>query len=374
MAYTLLKNKPYGFVPLVEATERQPVAGHHTLRRDRYSGRLILELEVLTPVHVSVGRYRLAGNGRGLVGCMASRGGRPVVPGSSVKGVVRSVAEAVSPSCTPRLPNGERSLEAALPANNRSSCNGENGTVCVTCRLFGYSVGSRSYRGQVGFGEFAPPSGREVRIEIHSIPPLNEPFRTYPRNNPPFRGKYGNERLYYCRLCQDEPHDCATCTKDDYLARLRRAGPARPVRFRGRKFYYHSRQREESPGNRYRPYECLPAGARLTGAVFFTNLTRSELSLLAFSLGLDGSFALKLGYGKPAYFGSIRFHLCGVEWLAGRYGLPAGEHPDIQELAGLYPQEVAPDLQQRISILREILDWEHPQGRPWPTVQGNKIY
>ena len=52
--------------------------------------------------------------------------------------------------------------------------------------------------------------------------------------------------------------------------------------------------------------EVIPTGARVGGQVDFENLTRAELGLLCLGLGLDGSFALKVGGGKPLGLGSLR--------------------------------------------------------------------
>lgn len=364
---TMLGKKPYDFVPLSATVQREAPRPHDHPSPKRGSGRITLELETLTPVHVFQGQYRPADGGRDLIACHARRGEVPVIPGSSLKGVVRSIAEAVSYSCAPQLP--AKALQAALPGTNNRRCSGEDG-LCITCRIFGFSAGARSYRGQVSFGEFRPAAPGAARLEVVNLPPLYSPFRSYPNNNPPLGRDCGNERLYYCAICSPAARDCYQCHKQDYLRLRDAAGTNRRFHFRGRKFYFHSRRVERGD----RPYECLAAGSRLRGEVIFHDLQPPELALLAFALGLDGSFALKVGYGKPAYLGSMRVHLIGVDWLQGRYGQELPRVPELPALARQYAEVMPADLQEKIAALRRILDWENPRGPEWQVIQGNRVY
>jgi CRISPR/Cas system CSM-associated protein Csm3 (group 7 of RAMP superfamily) len=104
-------------------------------------------------------------------------------------------------------------------------------------------------------------------------------------------------------------------------------------------------------------------GSRFKGEVIFQNLDREELALLSFALGLDGDIRLDLGYGKPAYYGTIRFELREVSWYARDYLSIKAEHPDLVELARNYGSN-DPDIQKNVALLREILSGER-RGPAW---------
>ncbi len=60
--------------------------------------------------------------------------------------------------------------------------------------------------------------------------------------------------------------------------------------------------------------------------------------MLLFALGLDGSLHWKLGYGKPAYLGSLRPSLVRARFLTGRYGVRVGQAADPADLAREYAE------------------------------------
>jgi cold shock CspA family protein len=230
--------KPYVFVPKVRARQ-EPLAqeaGHEQFASQRYSGRLSYRLQALTHLFVASGRYALSedvGFGQEQVVCSCYRvAGQPAVPGSSLKGAVRAVFEAVTPSCA--------------VTNHRESCRaegGQNPELCPACAVFG----AMGYLGRVRFGDAI------------------------------FKGQ---TELYHLQALY------------------------RPRRRDGRKFYRHGRMRED-PENE--PIEVIPQGSSLEGALDFEDLSAEELGALCFALGLDGSFCLKLGGGKPACLGSAVF-------------------------------------------------------------------
>lgn len=88
------------------SVESKPLSGggtpadHDRLGRNQLSGSATLELEVLTPVHVGSGAYEL-GRSAGLVKAQIVRNGEPIIPGSSIKGMCRSIHEAVTGSPSP---------------------------------------------------------------------------------------------------------------------------------------------------------------------------------------------------------------------------------------------------------------------------------
>ena len=118
---TFLKDKPYKFVPLIEKCVKYHSVNQGAIGKYTYSGKLKVQLEVCSLLHVGTGKVEKDKYGDSLHP-FVRRNGRIIIPGSSLKGAVRSVAEAVSYSCGVRLPDYKSKLESALPQNNRKSC------------------------------------------------------------------------------------------------------------------------------------------------------------------------------------------------------------------------------------------------------------
>jgi len=172
---------------------------------------------------------------------LSRENGRISLPGSGFKGALRALYEALSDSCNPGSP--------------ASHCVDKN-ELCPACALFGFMNQRQTRKGKLHFTSFAA----EGATQILWLPQLRAP-------KPP-----------------DEPL---------------------------RKFYKHSQGwgdiTESSIGRKNASQlECLLPGAALEGAVIYQGLTENELGGLLFALGLgwDPPAYHKLGYGKPAYFGS----------------------------------------------------------------------
>lgn len=348
---TLLRQKPYTFIPIlpVRRDDRSGIAPHNLLDKSRFTGKMTLELSVVTPLHIGSGSYRTS-NGQ-LVQAFLRDGDIPVIPGSSLKGAVRSLAEAASRSCLSQPPvKNDGRFAQALPAGVGIRCTKD--AACITCRLFGF-MGKESYRGRFVFGEFRPVG--DVKLTVTKFPALEQPFKDY-------KGR-GNERLYYCRFYEavpcKGPEHCPDCTKEEWLKwRESLKKQLLAASYRGRKLYLLG---EPRGGNQ--PYETAVPGSVFRGDVTFQNLEKEELSLLCFALGLDGVINLRIGYGKPAYYGTVRTRLLGVSWY-DRDGLfKKKEYPDLHELARNYGDQ-DPDVKRNVSLIREILSGER-RGPAW---------
>ena len=138
--------KPYDFVEIepLGPGDRQYPAGHERYHPGMVSGRLEAALIVATPLHVSSGRVKMRkGKQPPLVREMTCVNGQPCVPASTLKGVVRSVVEAITRSCvrivsarTDQLPRGA------------AACR-DNDNLCLACRMFG----ALGFEGHVRFGD-----------------------------------------------------------------------------------------------------------------------------------------------------------------------------------------------------------------------------
>jgi hypothetical protein len=240
--------KPYDFVEIepLSPDDRQSPKGHERYHPDTVSGRLEATLIVATPLHVSSGRMRMRkGQQPPLVKELTRVNDQPCIPASTLKGVVRSVVEAITRSCV-RI---TRARSNQLPRGAAECRDKEN--LCLACRMFG----ALGFEGHVRFGDAVL---REGSVGITRMPALYAP-RT-------------RTRAYY-------------------------AGNE----VKGRKFYKHGQPVTQANT----PVEVLTPESRLTLTIRFQNLAPAELGVLLTALGLgDLQLVLKLGGGKPACYGS----------------------------------------------------------------------
>lgn len=267
--------KPYDFAPLPGRAARAACTRHHTFARELETGNLECDLVLLRPVQVAAGlldfvRGDRSGEQIASLQAMVTRQGQRVyvVPGSSLKGAIRSLAEAVSYSC---LSIAGGTVRQQVPTQLRRCTRLDE--LCPACRLFGMT-GARhqNYMGCVHVADvLLPPGGRVV---ITRTPLLWAPARS--RRGLP--GRY---------------------LKGRYV--------------RGRKFYFHGRA-AAGPDARV----ALDAGQTLRALIHFDNLSPALLGVLLTALGLNPEhpFPIKVGAGKPVGMGSVEVRL-GAAVLRG---------------------------------------------------------
>jgi CRISPR/Cas system CSM-associated protein Csm3 (group 7 of RAMP superfamily) len=313
--------KPYDFVPFpTQIVQRSMPHGQETALggSNTYSGILSLELEALTPIFVAAGRYALSEElgfapGEAARGCYRLNG-RPALPGASVKGMVRAVAEAVSPShvtLTRMDVRSELVETGACRAGERA---------CPVCALFG-TGGTRAHIGLVRFEDALPVAGTQtIRLRLM---PLFAP-RASGRGAPQAYMEQGE--------------------------------------LKGRKFYFHSRPVRGQNGDEC---EVIPPGTRFTTRLSFLNSDEPLLGVLFFALALDGSFQPKLGGGKPLGLGSLAVAATDLRLLT-REALLGGQNAEQRGgdmLAGFIAQAMRAAQAERLLLgpqvkkLREILKW-----------------
>jgi hypothetical protein len=272
--------KPYDFVPFPkERPDRKKGAGQDKLDARLLSGTLELTLHTLTPVHVGLGYsdFIKAGNQEYLAALQASKPIREegttrrryLIPGSSLKGAVRSLVEAITRSCI-RITQGRH--RPYIP-QGYGGCMSVN-DLCIACRLFG----AQDYQGHVSFEDAVAPKGSLVLL---GTPLLWTPARGG-RGLPP-RYLQGNQA-------------------------------------RGRKFYRHAR-----PPSGADPRACIKSDAELPLRIHFLNLSEAELGILLTALGQhpDHRFPIKLGGGKPVGLGSVQVIPQRINLLQGVDALKA---------------------------------------------------
>lgn len=156
-----LPPKPFAWVDFPKDKPERSKPQGHDCWRGNYTGALDCTLRLLTPLHVGSGLFRLAS---GQVVKEAVRQGEAlIIPGSSLKGVFRSIAEAISRSCVSKT-------KQRLPSAALKECT-DPANLCVCCRLFG----GLGYLGRVRFTDATLSVNADP--EIHNVPTLWRPRR-----------------------------------------------------------------------------------------------------------------------------------------------------------------------------------------------------
>jgi len=298
--------KPFVLVDIPkEEPDRRPVATHEKFAG--LTGRLELVLKVVSEhLFVGSGAYEFDpnhGNRRPDVWyTFYRRNGQLCVPGTSLKGAIRAIVEAISNSCVSQSRVHERRLIQLDKTHTPSECKAPH-SLCPACRLFGVT----GFRGRAHFTDAFPEGS--VRTIIVKIPEL--------RHHDPKR-----------------------------IRRLDRA----------RRFY---EQRRFEPFTDSRPekgkwfIEAIHMETTFHTALVFENLAPQELGLLMHALGWEPeangyrtAFTPKLGGAKPRCFGSVEFRPVRLRlWSGGVKGLLAP-----QEVQG---KDMLPRLSQYLQACRD---------------------
>ena len=359
---TFYKDKPYIFVPLVKTVRREPIAR----RQDALKGEcgvLNVTVTARSPLHFGQGVLKAdyLNNRTEFIHALNRENGHIALPGSSFKGMLRSFFEAITSSCVLFCPSNPQ-LQWALPIMNRNICTTRDG-LCPACSLFG----CLGYKGKLTFSSFY--TQENTKINKYIIPQLQTPFRDYPVNDPYQYGR-GNERLYYGVLPSEEGTKVGNLTKAEFFNEKRNKVGSE-IKFYGRKFYKHSNKQEIGNDSEGNTYECIDPDSTLTGTITYQGLQKDELAALLFSLGMGWEKPIyhKLGYAKPAYYGSVSIQVHAADNLKRYTGF--GKIRDTQalvELACDYYTKAIGDVKQAIDVFEQewtTLDkpsqWHLPQ-------------
>ena len=225
-----------------------------------------------------------------------------IVPGSSLKGAVRSVAEAISNSCLRVISKKEQIYRP----NTHMVCKfkvGKDEILCPCCGLFG----TTGYSGRVNFSDASPI---EHELEIVKIFELFSP-----------------------RIIK-----------------------------RKRKFYENKQFNpigNLTPEKNHRFVEAAKKGSRFRTRLRFLNITGDEFSLLLHAMGVNQDYQIKLGGAKPRCFGTVSFTPTRLLILDGEHPLEHREK-EGKELNSF----ISEILKNRGLIFRNLLE-QFRRGVTW---------
>lgn len=326
--------KPYTLIPFPQKrpTLERP-AGHHKYLPDRLHGVLFLTLTVKTALHVSTGVVVMGsdiGNSRiPLIKTMVQDNDQKLsIQGSSLKGCIRSVYEAITNSTLAVITSRYRSQ---IPTD-RLPCRKKE-ELCPASRVFG----ALDWQGLV---EFSDATCQSTGFGTGFMPSL-------------YRPRPDQRRAYFTQ-----------------------------GKIAGRKFYYHTIRAIDKGQNQGIPVQQAAKEYTFTTELHFMNLQVAELGTLLVTLGQDPHYpiALKVGGGKPIGMGTMTVtvdaidRVQGIQELRDRYSSYAP--PESDRLMGdalqkFMQQQIqtahsrlieAPQLNALFEVLRYPTDREPPTG------------
>ncbi len=322
--------KPYELISLPrEAPQRNRPAGQERFIGDRLSGKIALRLTVKTSAFVASGVVAMGSDLSSqrkdipLIKTSVQRDQRLIVPGSSLKGVVRSAYEAITASCLCKT----RADRNAIPDGYRE-CGNKN-ELCPACQVFG----AMNWQGLI---RFADAIATDTRLSIGFMPSLYAPRK--------------QRQAYYTN-----------------------------GKVAGRKFYYHAIRAVDKGQQRGIAVQQAAKEFTLTTQVYFANLTRAELGTLLIVLGQDkpdNAIALKVGGGKPVGMGTMEVEVTEISLLGNwrdRYSSYQSQPESLessklqqfmqQAIQSAHQHLVKPQhLQQLRDVLRWPTDRQPPEG------------
>lgn len=354
--------KPYDFVSFPEKDPPlERPAGHDRYRSDRLHGALHLTLEVQTALHISTGVITLGSdvgqNSIPLIKPMTQTGEKQlVIQGSSLKGCIRAIYEAITNSSLPvitesmksrdkvkrfygnKYPQKRKPLEIKLGDEKKHQ-------LCPAGRVFG----ALNYQGLLQFSD-ARCIKKSATSELGFLRSLHGP-------DPEFQRYYEQKKL-----------------KNGESLKL----------LAGRKFYYTMEQVADK-GEKYSQIQQASQYFTFETVIRYRNLKSEELGVLLIALGQffalgkkdDGKVRLapKLGGGKPMGMGTVLITIQSIQHfqnMSDRYqnletnhGRLTGTH--LQDFVERHIQiaQTSPLLEQKqLAKLVEILGYPSDRQPP----------
>ncbi len=269
---------PYDFVPTdfgANPVRRAPLT-HEKFQGK--AGRIECRLTAETPIFIPESRERQE-EFQDAPQNFITRNGVPIIPGSSLKGLLRNLVETVGNGCYLLFDEAyERrrfDYSGKLPQPFHKCTNAQ--LLCIACRMFGMLERRAVFQGNVSVSDALTASGRYSK---------HAPMYTKPLMGPKPRHK-----AFYLNDTQN------------HIA--------------GRKFYFHSQQiRQDTRKTPYNQYICpLNPDSQFTFTVDFHNIQDDELAVLLYALALEPTMRHKIGLAKPVGLGSVKIEIATIELI-----------------------------------------------------------
>lgn len=365
-----LQEHPYDFVSLPDQPARGKAVGHYRFLAGRLSGRLTLVYETLTPLHVGSGVFDTAEQ-CGLTGgtlpvrAIVRKLGRPVLPGSGWKGVVRARFEAITRSRLGTETRPSKVESWKLPEPLRPERSGKV-SVEITDRRVWDDLKPASIKRN--FGE----SDQRLIEKLAELSPAEALFGAMGYRGRVHPGDGNIEGPTFENPLPVPP------LEGPAAHRLAKPGEARTIgdrlqiaKVEGRKFYYdgplldaRSTRGGEARGPVRELIDAVPAGCTITLEVVLESLTEAELGALLVSAGWgDDVGIVRFGGYKPAGLGKVRLEKVTGEirrgWGTRRWREPAGEALDPKKAVETARSEGLIDL-AALAELHEVTTRSRP--------------
>ena len=329
---------PYRLVPVRDIVSKKRPLTDEKFKAN--SGRIYCTIENLTPLFIGGNRNNPQ---------FLTSNGKYIIPGSSLKGMLRSLAEIIGGGCS--VTDSKNRFNKTYAVCDKVD------SLCVTCRMFGMmerGKGAKVHKGNVCISDALirekNPETKLFDVQLFNHATKHEPFYRTPQTG-------------------------------------RRDG-------KSRKFYFHQPKRKNSvPSipqelmNQAKKINAILPGSQFEFEIDFFNLEKSELELLVYILALeenveivieDGEIPLKgpmrhkLGYAKPLGLGSCRIDLNKIEYFAapakrfsslGQTENTVCEGDTLKTLIKSLTQRFVSDTSVTMQQVRKIMVWDENDPR-----------
>jgi hypothetical protein len=329
----LLPPKPYELIAFPDKSPSlQPPAGHQKYLSDRIHGTLFLSLKVETALHVSTGIIAMGSDLNSPVPLIKTMvqgtDAKLSIQGSSLKGCIRAVYEAITNSTLAVITSRYRDKTPTerLPCRDKKK-------LCPASQVFG----ALDWQGLV---EFSDARCQSSNFTTGFMPSL-------------YRPRPDQRNAYFIQ-----------------------------GRVAGRKFYYHTARAIDKGKNKGIPVQQASKAYTFITQLNFKNLTQAELGTLLVVLGQDPKYpiALKVGGGKPIGMGTMTVTVSAINKVEGTqelrdrystYTLPESELLTGHHLKQFMQQMIqaahqnlieSAQLEQLNQVLHYPTDREPPSG------------
>ncbi len=261
--------KPFIYINLAKDVTRNNALTHESIKANYLTGKIKLQIQVMSDYLFSgSGNYDFRKDDKLVYYTFFRSSNKLTIPGTSVKGSVRSVAEAISNSCVSHMAgrkkvgrNKYKDDEKKYFSRNdsRLACNNYI-QLCPTCSIFG----TTDYSGKIGFLDASPL--KNVKTEIVKIGELFSP-----------------------KIVKKQ-----------------------------RKFYQNKKFNPIGnliPEKQHRFVEAVKKDSKFVTWMKFQNLSKNELSLILYSMGIKQDYNIKIGGAKPRCFGTVEIQPLEIELL-----------------------------------------------------------